>query len=49
VDKESGEVYSKVVTSGFLVGQGGWGGPKGKTFKSSPDCMRYMLIHWSRT
>jgi peroxisomal enoyl-CoA hydratase 2 len=30
VDKESGEVYSKVVSSGFLVGQGGWGGPKGK-------------------
>ncbi|KAJ5294811.1 hypothetical protein PENANT_c014G01382 [Penicillium antarcticum] len=29
VDKESGEVYSKVVSSGFLVGQGGWGGPKG--------------------
>ena len=31
VDKESGEVYTKIVSSGFLVGQGGWGGPKGKT------------------
>lgn len=29
VDKESGEVYSKVQSSGFIVGQGGWGGPKG--------------------
>lgn len=30
VDKDSGEVYSKVLSSGFLVGQGNWGGPKGK-------------------
>lgn len=29
VDAESGEVYNKVLTSGFLVGQGNWGGPKG--------------------
>lgn len=29
VDAQSGEVYSKVQSSGFLVGQGGWGGPKG--------------------
>lgn len=29
VDAGSGEVYSKVVSSGFFVGQGGWGGPKG--------------------
>ncbi|KAJ5130760.1 uncharacterized protein N7515_006799 [Penicillium bovifimosum] len=29
VDKESGEVFTKVRSSGFLVGQGGWGGPKG--------------------
>lgn len=34
VDAESGEVYNKVVTSGFLVGQGGWGGPKGKQYRS---------------
>lgn len=30
VDKESDEVYSKVLSSGFLVGQGNWGGPKGE-------------------
>lgn len=29
VDKDSGEVYSKVIGSAFFVGQGGWGGPKG--------------------
>ncbi|KAJ6136121.1 hypothetical protein N7512_001281 [Penicillium capsulatum] len=29
VDKDSGEVYNKVLSSGFLVGQGNWGGPKG--------------------
>ncbi|KAF2145003.1 uncharacterized protein K452DRAFT_265546, partial [Aplosporella prunicola CBS 121167] len=28
VDKDSGEVYNKVIGSGFHVGQGGWGGPK---------------------
>jgi hypothetical protein len=32
VDKESGEVYHKVVSSSFMVGQGNWGGPKGETF-----------------
>ena len=30
VDKQTGEVYSKTIGSGFLVGQGGWGGPKGE-------------------
>lgn len=30
VDKDSGEVYTRAVGSGFYVGQGGWGGPKGK-------------------
>ncbi|KAF1814841.1 Thioesterase/thiol ester dehydrase-isomerase [Eremomyces bilateralis CBS 781.70] len=29
VDKLSGEVYTTVIGSGFYVGQGGWGGPKG--------------------
>ena len=29
VDKESGETYVKIVSQGFYVGQGGWGGPKG--------------------
>lgn len=28
-DKQSGDVYTKVVGSAFYVGQGGWGGPKG--------------------
>lgn len=27
---ENGEVYTKTVSSGFMVGQGNWGGPKGK-------------------
>ncbi|KAJ5364302.1 dehydratase NIT22 [Penicillium cataractarum] len=36
VDAESGEVYSKVLSSGFLVGQGGWGGPKGPATVNYP-------------
>jgi acyl dehydratase len=36
VDKESGEVYSKVLSSGFLVGQGNWGGPKGPSTVNYP-------------
>lgn len=32
VERASGEVYSRVVGSGFMVGQGGWGGPKGGFF-----------------
>lgn len=31
VEKSSGEVFSRVVGSGFYVGQGGWGGPKGES------------------
>lgn len=30
VDKDSGETYTRAVGSAFYVGQGGWGGPKGK-------------------
>lgn len=30
VDAQTGEVYTKTVSSGFMVGQGNWGGPKGK-------------------
>lgn len=30
VDKDSGEIYAKAVGSGFYVGQGNWGGPKGE-------------------
>lgn len=29
VDVGSGDVYSRITTSSFYVGQGGWGGPKG--------------------
>lgn len=29
VDRDSGEVYSKTVSTSFFVGQGNWGGPKG--------------------
>ncbi|KAJ9191622.1 hypothetical protein DTO164E3_7783 [Paecilomyces variotii] len=36
VDKESGEVYSKTVTSSFFVGQGNWGGPKGPSTVNFP-------------
>lgn len=30
VDKDTEEVYSRAIGSGFYVGQGGWGGPKGR-------------------
>lgn len=41
VDKQTGEVYSKVVGSGFAVGQGNWGGPKGMfTF-------RVIITEWN--
>ena len=36
VDKDSGEVYSRAVGSGFFVGQGGWGGPKGPATENFP-------------
>ena len=36
VDKATGEVYSRAVGSGFFVGQGGWGGPKGPSTESFP-------------
>ncbi|GBF60317.1 enoyl-CoA hydratase [Trichophyton mentagrophytes] len=29
VDKETGEVYTKMIGSAFYIGQGNWGGPKG--------------------
>ncbi|KAK3712958.1 hypothetical protein LTR37_008843 [Vermiconidia calcicola] len=29
VDAESGEMYTRTINSGFNVGQGNWGGPKG--------------------
>lgn len=36
VDAASGEVYTRVVGSGFFIGQGGWGGPKGPATKGFP-------------
>jgi len=36
VDAESGEVYTRAVGSGFFVGQGGWGGPKGPATQNFP-------------
>ncbi|KAH7139461.1 HotDog domain-containing protein [Dendryphion nanum] len=37
VDKDTGETYTRAVGSGFYVGQGGWGGPKGpKTVNFPP-------------
>lgn len=37
VDKDSGEVYTRAVGSGFYLGQGNWGGPKGpKTVNFPP-------------
>jgi peroxisomal enoyl-CoA hydratase 2 len=36
VDKATGEVYSRSVGSGFFVGQGNWGGPKGPATQNFP-------------
>ncbi|KAF7162401.1 hypothetical protein CNMCM6106_009375 [Aspergillus hiratsukae] len=36
VDKATGEVYTKIVSSGFFVGQGNWGGPKGPSTPNYP-------------
>ena len=35
VDKDTGEVYSRAVGSGLYVGQGNWGGSKGKLLRCS--------------
>jgi peroxisomal enoyl-CoA hydratase 2 len=36
VDAETGELYSRAIGSGFFVGQGNWGGPKGPKTQSYP-------------
>lgn len=36
VDTISGEAFTRAVSSGFFVGQGGWGGPKGPKTVSYP-------------
>jgi peroxisomal enoyl-CoA hydratase 2 len=39
VEKSTGEVYTRIVSSSFAVGQGGWGGPKGVfLFIPFPSC-----------
>lgn len=36
VDADTGEVYTRATGSGFYVGQGNWGGPKGPKTQSYP-------------
>lgn len=36
VDTDSGEVYARVLGSGFFIGQGNWGGPKGPATQNYP-------------
>lgn len=36
VDADTGDVYSRAVGSGFFMGQGGWGGPKGPSTVNYP-------------
>lgn len=36
VDANTGEVYSRAIGSGFFVGQGNWGGPKGPATQNFP-------------
>ncbi|RDL42208.1 Thioesterase ester dehydrase-isomerase [Venustampulla echinocandica] len=36
VDKATEEVYARVIGSGFFVGQGNWGGPKGPATQNFP-------------
>lgn len=36
VDKDTEEIYTRVTSSGFFVGQGGWGGPKGPATENFP-------------
>ena len=41
-----GKVYSRAVGSGFFIGQGGWGGPKGesKAEKKESNCMKECVL-----
>lgn len=36
VEVASGDVYSRVIGSGFYIGQGNWGGPKGPATENYP-------------
>ncbi|KIW95010.1 uncharacterized protein Z519_04990 [Cladophialophora bantiana CBS 173.52] len=42
VDRDSDEVYSQVIGSAFLVGQGNWGRPKGQ----NPKTTTFPKIKW---
>jgi len=46
VDAKSGETYSRAVGSGFYVGQGGWGGPKGESI-SGEVCDDMATDRWT--
>jgi hypothetical protein len=47
VDAESGEIYTRVIGSGFFIGQGGWGGPKGPKNAAypPPEGVKPDVIH----
>jgi acyl dehydratase len=38
VEKTTGEVYTRIVSSSFAVGQGNWGGPKGTMHPRVREC-----------
>jgi hypothetical protein len=45
VDKDSGETYTRAVGSGFFVGQGGWGGPKGEFQMGMSRLVRNRILN----
>lgn len=51
VDVESGELYSRAIGSGFFVGQGNWGGPKGPASQSyaPPKDKKSDAVHEHQT
>lgn len=44
VDAETGETYTRAVGSGFYVGQGGWGGPKGMSNQNQTIYPSFVII-----
>lgn len=49
VEKNTGDVYSRVIGSGFMVGQGNWGGPKGEFYMLLPSLQSQVLIGDTRS
>lgn len=51
VDAETGEAYSRITSSGFFVGQGGWGGPKGpkNVNYDPPTATKPTAVHINQT